>query len=293
MKKLLKLTMLLFLLVGCREFHFDDFKPGVDGVDGGTSYPFITEIPATPDHLNGGWMHTWYILDASLQLTDSSHFIGAYPVYNGNDGANGTDGQDGQDGLTPYIGEDGYWWIGEYRTLVYSVGADGQDGTDGTDGKSPIIIENYWYVWDSTTNTYINTYITSGTDGTDGSNGQNGSNGSNGNDGTGIVSISEEPSPNCGERGGTKVTIHLTDGSSYYFSVCNGEDGTLPEPPDDCINTSAFCIGAYNANSRTVIAEEFNSETVPYASGWTSSGDFYDFTTRYYRYVSCHDPAGT
>jgi hypothetical protein len=251
MKQLTKLIILLTLLVGCREFHFDDFQ---EGADGGTSYPFITEIPPTPDHLNGGWMHTWYILDASLQLTPSSNFIGAYPIYNGNDGADGTNGQDG---ITPHIGVDGYWWIGDYRTLVNSVGADGQDGADG---KSPIIIENYWYVWDIATETYINTYITSGTDGTDG---------------VGVDHITEEPSPNCGELSGVKVTIHLTDGSSYYFSVCNGADGELAPPPPYTI--SNFCTGAYSTNDRAVIDEGFNSETVPYASGWTSMGDFYDF----------------
>jgi hypothetical protein len=328
MKKLIMAFVLIVLVAGCKEFHFDDFQPGKDG---GTSYPFITEIPATPEHLNGGWMHTWYILDASLQLTTSSHFIGAYPIYNGNDGQ---DGADGQDGLTPHIDDDGYWWIGEFRTDIRAEGINGLDGSPGADGLTPYIneetgtwwigdyntgaltqgeagsdgtngltpyvgengnwwvgdtdtgasstgadgtngdgisvsiIEGYWYVWNTITQSFVNTYVSSsGTPGTDGTNGT---------DGVGVDYITEEPSPNCGELTGVKVTIHLTDGSSYYFSVCNGADG-LPVPPDDCVSDSPFCSGAYTINNRNVIDEGFNNESVPYASGWTSSGSFYGF----------------
>jgi hypothetical protein len=43
----------------------------------------------------------------------------------GNTGAQGEDGVDGEDGLTPYIGENGNWWVGETDTGVV---ADGQGG---------------------------------------------------------------------------------------------------------------------------------------------------------------------
>lgn len=39
---------------------------------------------------------------------------------NGTNGINGTDGIDGTDGVTPHIGEDGYWYIGETNTGVYA-----------------------------------------------------------------------------------------------------------------------------------------------------------------------------
>lgn len=68
----------------------------------------------------------------------------------------GPAGSDGADGVTPHIGEDGNWWIGETNTYKPSKGKDGKDGKDGEDG--------------------IN-----GTNGTDGKNGYTPTIGSNGN----------------------------------------------------------------------------------------------------------------
>lgn len=44
----------------------------------------------------------------------------------GTPGRNGTDGHDGVDGLTPYIGPDNNWWIGETNTRIKAVGEDGK-----------------------------------------------------------------------------------------------------------------------------------------------------------------------
>ena len=44
-----------------------------------------------------------------------------------------TNGKDGADGQTPFIGENGNWWIGSVDT---GVSAKGEDGTDGKDGIS-------------------------------------------------------------------------------------------------------------------------------------------------------------
>ena len=41
----------------------------------------------------------------------------------GTNGVNGSDGKDGKDGLTPFIGENGNWWIGEKDTGVKAVEA--------------------------------------------------------------------------------------------------------------------------------------------------------------------------
>jgi hypothetical protein len=46
----------------------------------------------------------------------------------GNDGVNGTNGVDGVDGITPHIGDNGNWWIGEIDT---GIKAQGQDGANG------------------------------------------------------------------------------------------------------------------------------------------------------------------
>ena len=53
----------------------------------------------------------------------------------GTNGINGQDGRDGADGNTPFIGENGNWWIGEIDTGVKAVGTDGIDGTNGVDGE--------------------------------------------------------------------------------------------------------------------------------------------------------------
>lgn len=53
---------------------------------------------------------------------------------NGVDGKDGADGKDGSDGLTPFIGENGNWWIGETDTGTKAEGVDGKNGIDGKDG---------------------------------------------------------------------------------------------------------------------------------------------------------------
>ena len=64
----------------------------------------------------------------------------------------------GADGKTPYIGENGNWWIGDTDTGVKaggsdgSGGSDGTDGSDGADGKTPYIGENgNWWIGDTDT----------------------------------------------------------------------------------------------------------------------------------------------
>ena len=52
----------------------------------------------------------------------------------GKDGTNGQNGSDGKDGNTPFIGENGNWWIGETDTAVKAAGIDGTNGVDGEKG---------------------------------------------------------------------------------------------------------------------------------------------------------------
>ncbi len=67
----------------------------------------------------------------------------------GKDGTNGQNGSDGEDGKTPFIGENGNWWIGEIDTGVKAAGTDGTDGIngiDGTDGKQIEIQKTDLYI---------------------------------------------------------------------------------------------------------------------------------------------------
>ena len=52
----------------------------------------------------------------------------------GKDGTNGQNGSDGKDGNTPFIGENGNWWIGETDTGVKAAGVDGEKGDKGEKG---------------------------------------------------------------------------------------------------------------------------------------------------------------
>ena len=51
-------------------------------------------------------------------------------------GKDGVNGKDGVDGITPHIGENGNWWIGDVDTGVKAAGQDGVDGKDGANGKN-------------------------------------------------------------------------------------------------------------------------------------------------------------
>ena len=50
----------------------------------------------------------------------------------------GTDGANGADGVTPHIGENGNWFIGETDTGVAAQGPAGKDGIDGVNGKDGV-----------------------------------------------------------------------------------------------------------------------------------------------------------
>lgn len=58
----------------------------------------------------------------------------------------------GADGITPHIGENGNWYIGDVDTGVKAEGQDGTNGTNGTNGITPHIGENgHWYIGDTDT----------------------------------------------------------------------------------------------------------------------------------------------
>ena len=68
----------------------------------------------------------------------------------GDQGEPGLPGTNGTDGLTPTIGENGNWFIGDVDTGVKAEGKDGQDGQNGADGKDGVDAtdcENH--TWDS------------------------------------------------------------------------------------------------------------------------------------------------
>ena len=60
-------------------------------------------------------------------------------------------GKDGENGITPHVGENGNWYIGNHDT---NFPAQGQKGENGKDGASPYIGPNgNW--WINTSDTKI------------------------------------------------------------------------------------------------------------------------------------------
>lgn len=94
-----------------------DGLPGRDGVDG---QPGVAGEPGAPgrDGIDG---------------KDGKDGKDGLPGEPGPAGRDGRDGQPGADGVTPHIGDNGNWWIGETDTGVPAVGSGGTGGSGATD----------------------------------------------------------------------------------------------------------------------------------------------------------------
>lgn len=169
------------------------------------------------------------------------------------------DGADGQDGITPTIGENGNWYLGETDTGKPSrgetgpAGADGRDGADGqpgengADGYSPTANvtqnDNGATITITDKNGTTMATITNGKDGADGSPGKNGVPGADGQDGitptigengNWYLGDTDTGKPSRGADGATGATGATgekgTDGkSAYQYAVEGGYTGTEEE----------------------------------------------------------------
>ena len=149
---------------------------------------------------------------------------------------------DGVDGNAPYIGQDGYWHIGEINTYVR---AAGEDGAAGRDGYSPYIGEDgHWYLGDRDTG-----IVAEARDGKDGSNGITPHIGDNGhwyigeND-TGVIAEGRD-----GENGSDGVTPRIGDNGHWYIGdvdtgiFAKGQDGKNGDKGKDGSNGVTPHIG--------------------------------------------------
>lgn len=184
--------------------------------------------------VEGGYIQWKYDADSDWQN------LIALSALQGIKGDKGDKGDPGEDGDTPYIGDNGNWWIGGVDTGIKAEGSDGADGSDGSDGKdgqdgkdgedgkdglTPYIGSNgNW--WIGTTDTGIKAAGVNGADGKDGkdgingkdgANGKNGANGKDGADGVGIADIK------LNENG--ELIVTLTDGTEKNLGKVKGENG--------------------------------------------------------------------
>ena len=98
-------------------------EKGADGADGKSAYDLAVENGYT------GTLEEW-IASLAGQKGDK-----------GDPGEDGEDGKDGADGKTPYIGENGNWWVGETDLGIPATGNDGESG------ETPYIGENgNWWI---------------------------------------------------------------------------------------------------------------------------------------------------
>lgn len=113
-----------------------------------------------------------------------------YKIPAGGSGGTGQDGKDGKDGITPTIGENGNWYLGDEDTGKPSRGAtgpqgadgkDGTNGTDGADGHTPVITASK--SGKVTTIKVDGEAVATVNDGADGTNGMDGAPGKDGADG--------------------------------------------------------------------------------------------------------------
>ena len=121
-------------------------------------------------------------------------------------GVPGTDGKDGADGVTPHIGDNGNWFIGETDTGIKAKGTDGADGRDGAPGAD-------------------------GKDGVNGANGADGKDGVNGADGV---------TPHIGDNGnwfigetdtGVQASASSNTSSITYSTKTNSRSYSLSTTP--------------------------------------------------------------
>jgi len=111
---------------------------GVSATESGTSMELAVKIEFNPVPYIGA-NGNWWIGDTDTGVkAEGVDGEDGKDGTNGKDGVDGEDGKDGVDGLTPYIGSNGNWWIGDTDTGVKAAGSDGKDGVNGEDGKDGI-----------------------------------------------------------------------------------------------------------------------------------------------------------
>ena len=164
---------------------------GRDGVDGKNGADGLT--PAIGE--NGKWWIGDTDTGVKAAASDGRDGADGKDGVDGKDGANGKDGTDGAQGapgLTPSIGGNGNWWLGNTDTGVRAAGTTGATGAAGATGAT-------------------------GATGAAGRNGTDGKDGKDGKDGVGIREVSLNDS---GE-----LIVALTDGTETNLGKITGEDG--------------------------------------------------------------------
>ena len=112
-------------------------QKGADGANGKTPEFRVSENTLQWRHAGDEIWLNLYDLTAlkGADGRDGADGINGKDGVDGKDGADGLNGADGKDGNTPFIGENGNWWIGTNDTGVKAEGKDGSAGEKGDTGE--------------------------------------------------------------------------------------------------------------------------------------------------------------
>ena len=140
---------------------------------------------------------------------NGSKFVGNFEVSSGEDIETYVTNQINTNSKSPYIGSDGYWYIWNSSTQSYTKTSTKGEGTEG---HSPYISNGYWYAWNSSSSSYVNTGIKA--EGKDGTNGKDGDN-------TPWIKLTSKASSN--------VTPYITVFNGNTISYQAGSSHALPK----------------------------------------------------------------
>ena len=218
--------------------HGERGEQGEKGEDGTTS------VISVKQDIDGKY---YWTVDGEW-LLDSGNKI---PVTgeNGDKGDKGDTGTAGSDGLTPYIGDNGNWWIGVTDTGVKA------QGNTGTDGQTPHIGDNgNW--WIGTTDTGVKAQGDTGADG------QTPHIGSNGNWWIGTTDTGVKAQ---GDKGADAIAPQIrinTDTNEWEISTDNGTTWTSTGVKATGDKGDAMFEGIDNNNPSYVVITLENGETI-------------------------------
>ena len=192
----------------------------------------------------------------------------------------------GADGITPTIGENGNWYLGETDTGKPSrgetgpAGADGRDGSDGQPGADGVGIQSVVQTTTSTEDGGTNVVTVTKTDGTsstlsvkNGSKGSTGQAGANGADGKSAYQYAVEGGYTGTE---TEFAEKLASGALIVHVTFNNgtlsADKTFTEIRDAILAGTPVLVD-YDGNSLPLISISFDPLTLNFGAVQCDSGD--------------------
>lgn len=179
-------------------------EPGNPGIDGASAYELAQALgyEGTVEQ----WLDSLRGKDGKdgAPGADGKDGIDGKDGANGINGADGAPGKDGEDGLTPFIGDNGNWWIGETDTGIHASGGGGGGG--GADGVGIASVTQTITSTEDGGENVVTVRLTDGTSST--FTVRNGSRGS-----TGPAGANGAP----GADGADGITPHIGDNGNWFI----------------------------------------------------------------------------